>query len=110
MAGGGTIYDTVQSENAARSRNGGADRFALRRVDDGHWSIVDRKSQVANDVLAYISEVADEDSVTVSWCSRVPLRTRYATLDDVLTDLVEWSERSPGHSKPNRIPSYPPRR
>ncbi|MBB2975890.1 hypothetical protein FHX49_001457 [Microbacterium endophyticum] len=110
MAGGGTTYDTFRGNNWRRAGSDDDERFVLERVDDRQWTLLDRRSNIDNDVLAYITEIADEDSVIVSWCSRVPLGTRYLTLDDVLAELREWSERTPGHSKPNRIPSYPPLR
>lgn len=83
--------------------------YELSRVDEHHWLIHDHSASPhdAAHLVACI-HIAGEDDVEVLWLRDVPLPTRYATAGDVLDDLVMWTTRSRGGSRPVPIPARPP--
>jgi hypothetical protein len=85
-------------------------RFALHRIDDSRWVIRDaRLPEFAARPIAHITMFEDDD-VEVIWSSPLPLPVVFATPEDAVSSLEQWSRGRTGSTKPIPIPHFPPPR
>ena len=83
-------------------------RFGLQRVDATSWVIRDaHQPEYAARAVAHIT-VTEDDQVEVIWAAPLPLPVTFATIEDAVDSLEDWTHRQRGATKPIPIPHFPP--